>query len=152
VTAPADGGAPRGPLHAAPGITIPVEELEITYVRSPGPGGQKANKTATCAQLRYCAARSPSLPEPVRQRLLALAGTRLTAEGEIVIRAHRHRSREQNRADALARLAHLIAKAARPEKKRTQTKPTRASKERRITAKKQAGQKKRLRGRVTGGD
>jgi len=152
VSAPPDGDGPRGPLHAAPGITIPPEEIAITFIRSPGPGGQKVNKTATCAQLRFSAARSPSLPEPVRARLLKLAGARLTGEGEIVLRAHRHRSREQNRADALERLAHLIAKAARPEKRRTKTQPTRASKERRITAKKQAGEKKRMRGRVTGSD
>jgi ribosome-associated protein len=147
VTAPADD-APRGPLRPAPGIVIPAEEIELTFVRSPGPGGQKVNKTASCARLRFDARRSPSLPEPVRARLMGLAGTRLTADGEIVLRAHRHRSREQNRADALERLAHLIAKAARPEKRRTKTKPTRASRERRLEVKKQAGRKKRLRGRV----
>jgi len=142
----------RGPLRVAPGILVPAEELNVTFIRSPGPGGQHVNKTATCAQLRFAASTSPSLPDPVRERLLALAGTRLTAAGEIVIRAHRHRSREQNRADALERLRHLIAKAARPPRKRTKTKPTRASKERRIAAKKKAGEKKRMRGRVSGID
>jgi ribosome-associated protein len=139
-------------LRVGAGIVIDPDELAFTFVRSPGPGGQKVNKAATCARLRFDAAGSPALPEPVRARLLALAGTRATAEGVIVIRAHRHRSREMNRKDALDRLAHLIAKAARPDRKRTRTKPTRASRERRLTAKKQAGRKKRLRGRVRGTD
>jgi ribosome-associated protein len=142
---------PDGPLRVAPGIVLKPEEITVTYIRSPGPGGQHVNKTATCAQLRFDA-RAADLPDDVRERLIALAGQRATSEGVIVIRAHRHRSRERNRADAVARLRHLIAKAARREKKRTKTKPTRASRERRIQAKKQAGQKKRLRGRVTGAD
>lgn len=137
-----------GLVRAAPGIAVQEEELDISFIRSPGPGGQNVNKTATCARLRFDARRSPSLPDDVRARLLALAGQRATADGVIVIRAHRHRSRERNRMDAVDRLVHLIAKAARPPKKRTRTKPTRASRERRIEAKKQVSGKKRLRGRV----
>jgi ribosome-associated protein len=141
-----------GPVRAAPGIALGEDELEITFIRSPGPGGQNVNKTATCARLRFDARRSPSLSDDVRARLLALAGQRATLEGVIVIRAHRHRSRERNRADAVERLLHLIAKAARPPRRRTKTKPTRASRERRIEAKKQASRKKRLRGRVDRSD
>jgi ribosome-associated protein len=141
-----------GTLRAAPGIALEEDELEVAFIRSPGPGGQNVNKTATCARLRFDARRSPSLPDDVRARLLALAGQRATADGVIVIRAHRHRSRERNRADAVARLLHLVAKAARPPKKRTKTKPTRASRERRIESKKQVSQKKRLRGRVGSGE
>jgi ribosome-associated protein len=141
-----------GVVRAAPGIALGEDELEITFIRSPGPGGQNVNKTATCARLRFDARRSPSLSDAVRARLLALAGQRATTEGVIVIRAHRHRSRERNRADAVERLLHLIAKAARPPRKRTKTKPTRASRERRIEAKKQVSRKKRLRGRVGHGE
>jgi ribosome-associated protein len=141
-----------GVVRAAPGIALGEDELEITFIRSPGPGGQNVNKTATCARLRFDARRSPSLSDDVRARLLALAGQRTTTEGVIVIRAHRHRSRERNRADAVERLLHLIAKAARPPRKRTKTKPTRASRERRIETKKQVSRKKRLRGRVGHGE
>lgn len=148
MSAPASGGFVR----AAPGLALEEDEIEITFIRSPGPGGQKVNKTATCAQLRFDARRSPSLPDDVRSRLIALAGQRATADGVIVIRAHRHRSRERNRMDAVERLVHLIAKAARPPKPRTKTKPTRASRERRIDTKKQVSKKKRLRGRVGPGE
>lgn len=140
-----------GPVRVAPGITLRPEDITVTYVRSPGPGGQHVNKAATCAQLRFDA-KAADLPDDVRARLLDLAGRRATAEGVIVLRAHRHRSRAMNRADAVARLRHLIAKAARRPRKRTKTKPTRASRERRIAQKKQAGEKKRLRGRVRGTD
>jgi len=141
-----------GSVRAAPGIAVAEDELEVTFIRSPGPGGQNVNKTATCARLRFDARRSPSLSDDVRARLLALAGQRATTEGVIVIRAHRHRSRERNRTDAVERLLHLIAKAARPPRKRTKTKPTRASRERRIETKKQTARKKRLRGRVGAGE
>jgi ribosome-associated protein len=141
-----------GVVQAAPGIALGEDELEVTFIRSPGPGGQNVNKTATCARLRFDARRSPSLPDDVRARLIALAGQRATTDGVIVLRAHRHRSRERNRQDAVDRLLHLIAKAARPPKKRTRTKPTRASRERRIEAKKLTARKKRLRGRVGTGD
>jgi len=141
-----------GIVHAAPGIALEEDDIEIAFIRSPGPGGQKVNKTASCARLRFDAARCPALSDDVRARLLALAGQRATADGVIVLRAHRHRSRERNRLDAIDRLVHLIAKAARPPKRRTKTKPTRASRERRIESKKQVSKKKRMRGRVGPGE
>lgn len=123
-------------------IQIPEQELEERFIRSPGPGGQHVNKSDTAVQLRFDAAHSPSLPEPVRRRLLSIAGHRLAASGELLIEAHRFRSRERNREDARERLAELISEAMRRPKPRLQTKPSRAAKRRRIQAKKQRGQKK----------
>jgi ribosome-associated protein len=128
-------------------IAIPDEELSFEFVASSGPGGQNVNKVATAAVLRFDAAGSPSLPGPVKERLRALAGSRMSAEGVVLIKAQRYRSQERNRADALARLAALLAAAAVPPRPRTPTRPTRASKERRLQAKSQRSATKRLRGR-----
>ncbi len=103
-------------------------------MRSPGPGGQHVNKVSTAVELRLDAARSPALPDAVRERLLRLAGGRLSAEGLLVIEAHRYRSQERNRRDALERLIALIQQATLVQKPRKPTRPTRASKERRLEA------------------
>lgn len=128
-------------------LGIPAAEYSLAWVRSPGPGGQNVNKLATACQLRFAVGATSLLDEPARQRLRRLAGRRLTREDEIVIEAHRHRSREANRRDALERLAGLIAAARVAPKKRSPTKPTRASRERRLQSKKLRQDVKRLRGR-----
>lgn len=136
-------------IEAAPGITLGDDEVTFQWVTSPGPGGQNVNKVATGAVLRFDAAGSPSLPEHIRDRLIRLAGSRATAAGEIVLRAHRFRTRERNRQDALERLCDLISRAAAPPPpKRKKTKPTRAAREKRLAGKQKRGATKRLRGRV----
>jgi len=129
-------------------IGIDASELEERFVRSPGPGGQKVNKVSTGVQLRFDAIHSSSLPDPVRQRLIRLAGRRIGADGVITVYAHRFRTRERNRQDALQRLVELIRRATHEPKPRKKTKPTRASRERRLTAKRERAQTKRLRTRV----
>jgi ribosome-associated protein len=127
-------------------ISLADGEIREEFVRAPGPGGQNVNKVATCVQLRFDAAGSPSLPEEVRGRLVALAGSRLTSTGEILITARRFRSREQNRQDALGRLVALIRKAAAVPRRRLATAPTAASRERRLSQKKRRGTLKSRRG------
>ena len=129
-------------------IALEEREIEESFLRSPGPGGQNVNKLETAVQLRFDVRRSPSLPEPVRRRLERLAGRRLTGEGVLVLTAHRHRTRERNRADALERLIGLIRDAAVPPLPRRPTRPTRASKRRRLEAKKHHGRNKQLRRQI----
>ena len=129
-------------------IAIEEREIEESFLRSPGPGGQNVNKLETAVQLRFDVRRSPSLPEPVRRRLERLAGRRLTGEGVLVLTAHRHRTRERNRADALERLIELISKAAVPPVPRRPTRSTVASKQRRLEAKKRRGRNKQLRRQI----
>jgi len=126
-------------------IALEDREIEESFLRSPGPGGQNVNKLETAVQLRFDVRHSPSLPEPVRRRLERLAGRRLTGEGVLVLTAHRHRTRERNRADALERLIELIRSAAVPPVPRRPTRPTVASKRRRLEAKKHRGRNKQLR-------
>jgi ribosome-associated protein len=127
-------------------IAIDEAELSETFVRASGPGGQNVNKLATAVQLRFDVRHSPSLPPDVRARLARLAGRRLTQDGVLVISAQRHRTQERNRDDARERLFELIRQAAVRPKPRRPTRPTAASRERRIEGKKRRAGVKRLRG------
>src|SRR5690348_16435020 len=128
-------------------IQIPEDELIEKFVRAAGPGGQNVNKVASAVELRFDVAASRALPDGVRERLLARRDRRLTDEGVLVIQANRFRDQGKNREDARARLAEVIRAAQFVPKNRISTRPTRASKERRIDAKKTRSKVKQTRGR-----
>jgi ribosome-associated protein len=135
-------------LEVAPGVMIPDSELSFAFVRSSGPGGQNVNKVSSAVQLRFDLAGSTALAEPVKNRLRSLAGHRLTDEGAILIIARNQRSQEHNRREALERLAGLVQRALVVPKTRRPTRPTRASKQRRLEGKSRQQQTKQGRKRV----
>jgi len=135
------------PLHIAPGVEIPDNELSLSFVRASGPGGQNVNKVATAAQLRFALGTSVALSAAVKERLRRLSGRRLTLEGAILIISRTHRTQEQNRRAAEERLAELIRRALIPPKARQPTRPTAASRQRRLERKTHRQRTKRLRAR-----
>ena len=126
-------------------ISVPLAELGLSFVHSSGPGGQNVNKVATACQLRFDVARSPSLPEAVKRRVISLAGRRVTNDGVLIIDARRYRTQRRNRQDAIDRLTKLLQRAARPAKPRKKTRPTAASREKRLRQKRRHSQDKQLR-------
>jgi ribosome-associated protein len=134
-------------LEITPEVTIPDGDLTYAFVRASGPGGQNVNKVSSAVQLRFDMEGSTALSEPVKNRLRVLAGRRLTDDGAILIIARNQRSQEHNRREALERLADLVERALVVPKTRRATKPTRASKERRLEGKTRKQQTKRQRSR-----
>jgi ribosome-associated protein len=132
-------------IQITPTIALDENEIQISYIRSSGPGGQNVNKVATAAQLRFDVAHSPSLPPEVRARLLKLAGKSITKEGWLVIDARRFRTQERNRQDAIDRLVEWIRAATHERKPRRATKPSGAAKRRRLESKRKRSEIKRLR-------
>ena len=133
-------------------LVIPDDELEEHFIQASGPGGQNVNKVATAVQLRFNVLGSSVLADDVKDRLLALAGSRATRDGVLILDARRHRTQERNREDARQRLADLVRQALETPRPRRPTRPTRASKRRRLESKRRRGDVKRLRGPVRGTD
>jgi ribosome-associated protein len=129
-------------------ITLDESELQEEFMRASGPGGQHVNRTESAVQLRFDARNSPNLPDEVRERLMRLAGSRVTQDGVLVIAADRYRSQRRNRDDALERLIDLIQEAAVPPRPRRPTKPTYGSKQRRLEGKAKRSEVKKMRGKV----
>ncbi len=132
-------------IHITRTIAIDESEIQQEFIRASGPGGQNINKVATAVQLRFDVGNSPSLPDDVRERLIRLAGRRITGDGVLIIDARRFRMQERNRQDAIDRLVELIRKAAEKPKVRRRARPTLASKRRRLEAKRRRSETKRMR-------
>lgn len=135
-------------LRITDAITLPESELEESFIRASGPGGQNVNKVASAVQLRFHVLNSPSLPNEVKVRLVQLAGKRLSKDGELVIEARRFRTQERNREDARARLADLVRRAASPPRPRKPTKIPLAEKRRRVENKRRRAETKARRTRI----
>ena len=132
-------------IEITPALRLDEKELAFDCVRSSGPGGQNVNKVSTAVQLRFDAANSPSLPPDVKERLIKLAGNRMTADGILMIEAKRYRSQDKNRLDAVQRLVTLIQRSVEPPKKRKATRPSLTARAARVGAKKKRGELKRTR-------
>lgn len=132
-------------IQVTPTIAIDENEIQLEFIRSSGPGGQKVNKTSSAVQLRFDVRNSPSLPDNVRNRLNHLAGKRLTGNGILIINARRFRSQVQNRQDALDRLVELIQRSAKKPKPRLKTRLSAASKKRQQELKRRRSEMKRTR-------
>ena len=137
-------------LQVTQALSIDDSEIDERFVRASGPGGQNVNKVATAVQLRFDVAHTPSLPDDARARLRTLAGSRVTDEGVLVIDAREHRTQSQNRAEARERLADLIRRALVKPRRRRPTRPTFASKQKRLESKRRRADAKRARGKPRG--
>ena len=133
-------------IEITPSFSIDENELQFSFIRSSGPGGQNVNKVATAVQLRYDVNQSP-LPPEVRERLKQIAANKISSSGELLIEARRYRTQEQNREDAMSRFVALLRRAFERPRTRHRTKPTAASREKRLKEKKQRGEIKRMRKR-----
>ncbi len=140
------------PLIVSATVVVPDTDLIFSAIRSPGPGGQNVNKVATAVQMRFDLHNTQALDAAVKQRIRARAGHRLNEDGTLLFVARAHRSQERNRADAMERLRQLILESLEPPRPRKATRPTRASKERRLVGKAHQQRRKVLRGRVRGDD
>ena len=134
-------------IEISSAVALSEDEIQIDFIRASGPGGQNVNKVSSAAQLRFDILSSPSLEPEVKERLRRIAGSRVTGDGILVIEARRYRTQEQNRLDAIQRLVALVQKALEKPKPRHKTRPTLASRQKRLQAKRQRGETKRLRGR-----
>ena len=135
-------------IYISDTITLDDNDIQLDFIRASGPGGQNVNKVSSAVQLRFDTAGCEALSDLIRQRLKKIAGKRMTADGTLIIKAQRYRSQEQNRQDAIDRLVAMITKAIEVPKLRRPTRPSKASNQRRLTAKRQRSDLKRHRRRV----